>query len=130
MRHLPKTAIALSLFLCVGCKQEKAAPSDFEGTWVEERTLSDTLVVNSEVSLITLNRGTEMTADGYLLPKHGSGAYIYQLNDNRIRLNFALSSCMCPKEYSFNVENNRLVIGNFYSHAGRPEPVLTFRKIR
>jgi hypothetical protein len=129
MRHLPKTAIILSLLLLVGCQREKAATPGFEGTWVEETTLSDTLVINPEISVLTLNRGREVTKDGYVLPRYGSGPYSYGLNNKQITLHYALSSCMCPKDYFFDVENNRLTIGNFYAHAGRPEPVLTFRKI-
>ncbi len=122
--------MGLGLLLLVGCQQEKAATPGFEGTWVEEKTSADTLVINPEISVITLNRGREVTTDGYALPRYGSGPYSYGLNNKQITLQYGLSSCMCPKDYFFDVENNRLTIGNFYAHAARPEPVLTFRKIR
>jgi hypothetical protein len=80
--------------------------------------------------MLTLNRGKELTKDGHWLPRFGSGVYSYQLRANQITLHYGFSSCLCPKDYSFNIENGRLTIGNFYAQSAQAAPVLTFRKIK
>lgn len=131
LTNLMLVIILLSLTTFMGCKKEEVNmdASSFEGIWINEKTLSDTLVVTA-VSTFTLNRGKRMTAEGNLISDYGSGTYSYTINDNKILLNWILSSDSNSKEYSFNLNDGRLSIGNFYEPAPQSEPVVTFKKIR
>ena len=123
------------LILCVltflGCSKDGkdvVASSDLKGKWIETETRMDTLSFESldNQDIMNLNRGKEIR-DGNMLPKSGSGPYKYNLLEEKISLNWVLSSDSSFKDYYFKIIDNRLNIGNFYG--SKSGETLIFEKL-
>lgn len=108
--------VAIALFT-FGCDNDELKIESLDGIWVESSNLSDTLIFNTNEfeGWLYLNRGKELQND-YLLPKIGSGSYDYEIIADSIKLQYHLSSCMCPKSYEFKIlsDEDKLRIGNFF----------------
>ena len=97
-------------FLCCSKDDTKSQTSaSLIGKWVETETRMDTLFFESidDVDFMNLNRGKELR-NGNLLPKPHSGTYIYKLLEEKISLNWVLSSNSNFNDYYFEVIDNRL----------------------
>lgn len=126
-----KYGLILFLLTFLGCSNDDTAvvsSSDLKGKWIETETRMDTLSFESldNLEIMNLNRGKEVR-NGNLLPKSGSGPYTYNLSEEKISLNWVLSSDSSFKDYYFKIIGTRLDIGNFYgSTSGK---TLTFEKL-
>jgi hypothetical protein len=119
--------LALILFLfgyiALACQKPAAiTPDSLTGIWVEKSARQDTLIVNPSFqgkilrNTLTVNRGKEINAGGYLLPKIGSGIYQYELYGNRhISVINSLSSSTTPTRYTIEHVEDELRIENFSS---------------
>ena len=89
--------------------------TDLHGAWVEVEEKTDTLTFSSleEMEIVSLDRGFEWS-NGYLLPKSGSGPYVYKLYEDRIDLNWMLSSNAQFETFGLSLIDKRMYIGNFY----------------
>lgn len=106
-------------FLCCSKDDTKSLTSiNLKGKWIETETRMDTLFFESldDLDIMNLNRGKELK-DGNLLPKPKSGPYRYKLLEEKISLNWVLSSNSSFNDYYFKIIDNRLNIGNFYGSA-------------
>lgn len=117
--------------LFIGCSKDEVnipTSNDLKGKWIELETRMDTLFFESldNFEILNLHRGKEMK-DGNLLPKSGSGPYVYKLAEGKISLLWMLSSDSSFKEYDFKIIGNRLNIGNFYGSASGE--TLVFEKL-
>lgn len=103
------------------------------GTWVETKTLSDTLVFISSNNngMFSLHRGFEIR-DGYRLPTRGSTVYQYEIIGDSIRLKDGLSSLWAHEVYYFHFDEPNLTIkvGKFSKYIDTKKSILTFRKIK
>jgi hypothetical protein len=116
-------------FLCCSKDDTKSQTStSLKGKWVETETRMDTLFFESidDLDFMNLNRGKELR-NGNLLPKPHSGPYIYKLLEEKISLNWVLSSNSDFNDYYFKVIDNRLNIGNFYDSTSGE--TLTFERL-
>lgn len=112
----------LTLALTIGsCRQPDAiTPDTLTGVWVEKSARQDTLIFNPEfqgqslMGTLTVNRGKEINAGGYLLPKIGSGIYQYEMRTKRIYVQNGLSSRFVGEEYAIERKGNELRIENFF----------------
>ena len=126
-----KYGLLIFVLVFLGCSKDEAnipTPNDLKGKWIELETRTDTLSFESldNTEVLNLQRGKEMK-DGYLLPKSGSGPYVYKLSEGKISLLWMLSSDASFKDYDFKVLGNRLNIGNFYGSASGEN--LVFEKL-
>ncbi len=123
--------MALALFT-FGCEGDELNIESLNGNWVESSNLSDTLIFNSNEfeGWLYLNRGKELRND-YMLPKIGSGSYDYEIIADSIKLQYHLSSCMCPKSYEFKILSgeDKLRVGNFYNDEIPLGELLIFEKL-
>lgn len=126
-----KYGLIIFIIIFLSCSKDDVkivSSSDLNGKWIETETRMDTLSFESldNLEIMYLNRGKEIR-DGNLLPKAGSGPYHYNLLEEKISLNWILSSDSRFNEYYFKINDNRLVIGNFYGSASGE--TLTFEKL-
>lgn len=126
-----KYALILIVFAFLSCSEDNVnttTTSDLSGKWIEIETRTDTLSFEllGDSEIMNLNRGKEMR-NGILLPKYNSGPYTYKLAEEKISLNWMLSSNSNFNDYYFKVMDTRLHIGNFY-HSASGE-TLTFEKL-
>lgn len=128
MKYTIILVFTLGLLSCSDDDIDSNTLTDLNGMWVEVETRSDTLTFESWDGLerMILSRGKEMR-DGNLLPKPGSGPYVYKLSEEKISLYWILSSNSNFNDYSFQVIGNRLEIGDFYGSTSKP--TLTFEKL-
>ncbi|APQ17914.1 hypothetical protein [Maribacter hydrothermalis] len=118
----------LTILSCSKNEVEESSSSELKGKWVETETRTDTITfeVFEEVTAINLARGKEIR-NGSLLPKYGSGPYNYKLLNEKISLNYSLSSNSSYNDYYFKIINNKFKIGNFYESTSGE--LLTFEKL-
>ncbi len=126
-----KYGLLIFVLAYLGCSKDDAnivPSSELKGKWVETETRKDTLSFESldNLEIMNLNRGKEIS-DGNLLPKPGSGPYKYKLSEEKISLNWVLSSNSSFTDYYFKIIGNHLNIGNFYGSASGE--ILTFEKL-
>lgn len=121
--------ITLILSGCSKSDKDFADSSDLKGLWIETESRLDTLSFESwdKLEIMNLNRGKEMK-NGFLVPKLGSGSYIYQLSEEKISLNWMLSSDSNPDNYYFKINDDNLNIGNFYGSINGE--TLTFERLK
>lgn len=129
MKYVLALIFVLTLLSCSNNETNIITSPDLKGKWVDVETRLDTLsfesLDNSEI--MNLNRGKEIR-EGNLLPKYGSGSYIYKVSELNISLNWMLSNNSNFYDYYFKIIENRLNIGNFYgSEYGE---TLTFEKLK
>ena len=130
---MKQSVIAILFFALLGCTEENDPQSDtaLAGVWVDEVTESDTLEFlkfEDGSSLMNLNRGKEF-ANGYNLPKVGSGLYTFSIEPNSISLNYTLSSDSRRLDYFFHQTGGKLEIGKFFK-SDNPASILVFRKVK
>jgi hypothetical protein len=116
-------------FLCCSKEDTKGLTSaDLKGKWIETETRLDTLYFESSENseIMNLYRGKEIR-NGNLLPKFGSGPYNYNLLEEKISLNWMLSSDSSYNDYYFKINGNKLNIGNFYGATSGE--ILIFEKL-
>ncbi len=120
--------IILTLLNCSKKDIKNTTSADLKGKWVEAAMKTDTLSFESleNLEIMYLNRGVEMK-DGYLLPKAGSGPYVYKLSQEKISILWMLSSNSSYNDYYFNRLENRIEIGNFYG--SETNEILTFERL-
>jgi len=116
-----------SLLALLSCEEETVEVPQLNGVWVEQKDKLDTIYFETGEKLFTLQRGKEMK-NGHLLPKFGSGAYIYKLKVDSISLYNKLSSCYCFDDYYFKAEEGALKIGAFYDENFSGQEIRTFIK--
>ncbi len=119
--------LILTLMSCSKDEVNKASSSHLNGKWIEVVTRTDTLSFEllENLAIMNLQRGKEISS-GYLLPKSGSGPYNYTISEGKISLNWMLSSNSSYTDYSFNIVEKRLDIGNFYGSSSGE--IVTFEK--
>ncbi|OIN56943.1 hypothetical protein [Arsenicibacter rosenii] len=100
--------------------ESMATPAGLTGTWIEKTNRKDTLVFNQAIAAgltegnLLVKRGKELTAEGYLLPKIGSGLYTYYIKDDEIYLLNMLSSSSVYTSYPIGQSQGELKVGNFF----------------
>ena len=108
-------------------------PPGLEGTWVETKTISDTIVFlsNDNDGMFYLHRGFEIR-DGYRLPTIGSTVYQYEISGDSIKLINGLSSLWGQEVYYFHFDEPNLTIkiGKFSKYIDTKKSILIFRKIK
>ncbi len=132
---------AFATFLLLGglftscAKPETVTPESLTGVWVEKTTRKDTLIFNptfrGEIlkNKLFVNRGKELNAGGYLVPKLGSGPYNYQLQGDRIAVISMYSSYNVKgSSYALTRQGNELQIGNFFE-LGFDQPATATRTL-
>lgn len=124
MRYLIILFFILILYSCAKDKDDLTL-NDLKGKWIEVVTKSDTLTFSPMDKRLTLGRGKEMR-NGSLLPKFKSGLYEYKLQDESISLYWMLSSNYNFSNYSFELKDDKLYIGNFYESTSGA--ILTFER--
>tara|TARA_R110000744_G_scaffold353214_1_gene459524 strand:+ start:1751 stop:2137 length:387 start_codon:yes stop_codon:yes gene_type:complete len=119
---------ALTFLSCSKDDTKNQTSTSLKGKWVEIETRMDTLFFESidDLDFMNLNRGKELINDN-LLPKPHSGPYTYKLLEEKISLNWVLSSNSSFNDYYFKVIENRLNIGNFYDSTSGG--TLTFERL-
>ncbi len=119
MRSFVFTLI-LSVAFLTCTKSDLVSPDTLTGTWVEVSARKDTLIFNLGrlgtplPKTLLVNRGKEINAGGWLLPKLGSGYYDYELQDNSILVINMLSSSMQRSAYKIEQKGDQLQIENFF----------------
>lgn len=103
------------------CRQpDSITPDTLTGTWVEKSARQDTLIFNPTfqgqilVNTLTVNRGKELNAGGYLTPKIGSGLYNYEIVGNRISVISMFSSSLRRSDYAIEQNGDELRMENFF----------------
>jgi hypothetical protein len=93
--------ISLILF---SCEKHEITVSGLKGTWVEVDTKTDTIIFNGDNTsgLFILLKGYEIR-NGYVLPKMGSGIFMYELHKDSIAITDGFSSII-EKELLFQIE--------------------------
>lgn len=128
MNPYPKTEtmrlillVFLPGFIGLSCQKPAAVtPDSLTGVWVEKSAQRDTLIFNPSYqgttlqNTLTVNRGKEINAGGYLLPKIGSGIYQYELRGKQIYVQNGLSSRYEGEVYAIERIGNELRIENFF----------------
>jgi hypothetical protein len=113
------------------CQKVELKKSPIKGVWVEKSNKSDTLIFLAEYDgqnpIFQLKRGFDPN-DKSKLPKSLSGPYWYQLGDNRILINWFLSSDSKFHSYYFWLAENqsKLMIGNFFKDDQSKKDTLIF----
>lgn len=122
--------IGILIFLLSNCEKSDNETMDLNGAWLEESHKTDTLVFDTELSVVVLNRGKELIGD-FLVPKPHSGPYIYELRSDSINLNWVLSSVGVGKNYYYDLdsEKKQIRIGNFFVDSISNNEKLTFSKL-
>jgi len=120
--------LLLPILFCMGCKEDDIATPFISGTWIESVDKTDTLVFSNNERFFTLNRGKEVR-NGQLLPKYGSGIYLYVLEEDTISVRNTVSSFSGYYKTSIEIEQNRLVIGDFYQKDTLTQQALIFEKL-
>ncbi|WP_460984645.1 hypothetical protein [Spirosoma fluminis] len=134
MRKLFGVLILWAALAGCGEQNEPVSPETLTGTWVEKSTRRDTLMFNPVfqgqllMGTLTVNRGKEVNAGGYLLPKLGSGIYSYELRGDRIYVRNGLSSSSVGAEYKLARQRNELLIENFFE-LGVNQPATALRTL-
>ena len=130
--------VSLSLIFIMSCSKNEfpdpsLLPKGLEGSWVEENTLTDTIIFksNSDTGLFFLHRGYEIR-DGYRLPIIGSTGFHYEITSDSITVIDGLSSTWNEGTYYFNYNEPSLTIkiGKFSTYIESDKSILTFRKIK
>ncbi|WP_461043247.1 hypothetical protein [Spirosoma harenae] len=99
---------------------DSVTPQTLTGAWVEISARRDTIIFNPTYNgsllenTILVNRGKELNAGGYLVPKIGSGLYQYELQDSMIVVQNLLSSSMLKTGYRIERNGNQLRLENFF----------------
>ncbi len=119
--------IAIVLF---GCANDDSiiTQASLEGKWVDVKTKTDTLTFIGDQGIVTLRREKELR-NGFLLPKYGSGPYIYTFPaSNKISLRWVLSSNASFNDYYLKQSGDKLIIEKFFD-SPKSTTLLTFKKI-
>lgn len=118
----------LTLLSCSKAGTKNDSFSRLKGNWVALETRTDTLYFKNweGMEIMNLARGRELR-DGNSVPKSGSGFYEYSITQETINLRWMLSSNANFKEYTFQVKENTLTIGNFYGSSSTD--ILEFEKL-
>ncbi len=101
-------------------KSDLISPDTLTGTWVEASARKDTLIFNLDrlgtplPKTLLVNRGKEINAGGWLLPKLGSGYYCYELEGNSILVINMFSSSLQRSAYKIEQKGDQLQIENFF----------------
>ncbi|QIP17889.1 hypothetical protein G8759_19435 [Spirosoma aureum] len=125
------TLLLFSLTVLSCKKSDTISPETLTGTWIEVSARQDTLIFNldhvgaSLPASLTVKRGTERNSSGYLLPKIGSGIYIYELQGERIFVRNLLSSSSLGADYAIEQQGDRLMVENFFELGFRQSPTAT-----
>ncbi|GAB3495418.1 hypothetical protein GCM10027341_12760 [Spirosoma knui] len=134
MRKLLGLLVLWAALVSCSREDEPITPETLTGTWVEKSARRDTLIFNPVfqgqvlMGTLTVNRGKELNAGGYLLPKLGSGIYSYELRGDRIYVRNSLSSSSVGAEYKLAHRRNELLIENFFE-LGFNQPATTLRTL-
>ncbi|MBC3786267.1 hypothetical protein [Spirosoma utsteinense] len=122
-------------FIGLSCQKPAAVtPDSLTGVWVEKSGRRDTLIFNPSFqgntlpNTLTVNRGKEINAGGYALPKIGSGIYQYELRGKRIYVQNGLSSRYQGEEYALERIGDELRVENFFE-LGFNQPATAVRTL-
>ena len=126
-----KYELLIFVLALLGCSKNDTdllSSSELKGKWVETETRMDTISFEllGGAEVMNLARGKEIR-NGSLLPKYWSGPYNYNLINEKISLNWLLSSNSNYNDYYFKIIDKRLNIGNFYESSSGE--ILTFEKL-
>lgn len=118
------------------CKQsDPVSPDALTGVWVEKTFRKDTLIFNPSPTsttrkegYLTVNRGREANAGGYVVPKLGSGIYQYYKEERTLHVYNLLSSTYQFAGYTFEQVGSELRVGNFFE-LGFREPATATRTL-
>ena len=120
MKHILLFMLGLGFSACNS--QTAVSPDDLTGLWVEVSARKDTLIFNLDQrgkplpQTLLVNRGREINAGGYLVPKLGSGLYKYEILTTRGRIDVVnlLSSFSGSTDYAFQRKGNQIEVENFF----------------
>jgi hypothetical protein len=114
------------------CEKHDVTVSGLKGTWVEVDTKTDTIIFNHNATSgsFILSKGHEIR-NGYVLPKIGSGIFLYELNKDSIRITDGLSSIHREGNYyfKFNESLKTFNIQIFTTGFTTEKDILTFKKL-
>ena len=120
---------------CAACNQPNSiAPDTLTGKWIEKSAWQDTLIFNLSLqgqslpNMLTVNRGKELNAGGFLIPKIGSGLYKYEIERNRISVINMHSSSSKRSDYAIERNGQELHIENFFE-LGFNQPATAIRTL-
>ncbi len=125
----PYTIILVLIWSLMACSKNKIDIQNLVGVWIEDSQKKDSIEFTTLLnnSCFILNR-ERVLYNGLLQPKSKSGPYTYKINNNnKIQLQWFLSSSINNSQYHFKVKGNRLEIGNFYDAS--LSNILVFHKI-
>lgn len=129
--------IASLLISISGCEKQddiqEGQISELSGTWIELTNKNDTIVFGNWTSqdVFLLQRGFE-SRNGSILPKYGSGPYVFIIKQDSIMLNSMFSSLACYSSYYFqlNLSKDMFEIGNFYDNSIPSSQHIVFYKFK
>ena len=134
MRQLLAT-LTLALTLASCREPDPITPDTLTGVWVEKSARQDTLIFNPDNKsltarrgYLTVNRGRETNAGGYIVPKLGSGTYQYYVEERSLYVYNLYSSTYQFAGYTFEQVGSELRIGNFFE-LGFREPATATRTL-
>lgn len=129
------------IFLLLGmavaaCRQpDPTTPDALTGIWVEKSARQDTLIFNPSLKssirkegYLTVNRGREVNAGSYIVPKLGSGIYQYYIEERKLYVYSLFSSTYQFAGYTFEQVGSELRVGNFFE-LGFREPATATRTL-
>ncbi|MEK6480035.1 hypothetical protein WJR50_21005 [Catalinimonas sp. 4WD22] len=122
-------ALITIIMLGSSCQEDENDVIMLDGSWVESVDKADTLVFRRGESFFLLNRGKE-ERNGHLLPKYGAGMYEYSIDDDTISVRNLVSSFLGFYNTFINIEQDRLIIGDFYQKDTTSQQSLIFEKIQ
>jgi len=122
-------ATILIILLGTSCQEDEAGVRSLDGTWIESADRLDTLIFKENEDFFILNRGKE-ERNGHLLPKYGSGVYLYELRQDTISIRNMVSSYSGFYNVFVKVGEDQLTIGDFYQKDTLNPQLLMFEKLQ
>ncbi len=124
--------LVLIVMSFISCGNHEDEIPGLKGTWIGSYDNNDTIIFKSSSSkgLFELNRGYE-TRNGYVLPKLGSGLYVYDISDETINVVSGVSSSGIGTNVYFklNESEKRFQIGIFAEGFVTNLYIVEFQKI-
>lgn len=117
------------------CQKSEIKKSPVTGIWNENMNKSDSLIFLPEYDgqnpIFHLKRGFDLN-DATRLPKPLSGPYWYNLDEDKISINWFLSSDLRYHSYYFWLSSDKTIlrIGNFFGSSESQNDTLTFIKVK
>lgn len=126
------TLLFILSLIFYSCEKHDVTVSGLKGTWVEVDTKTDTIIFNRNTTsgLFILSKGHEIR-NGYVLPKIGSGIFMFELNKDSIAITDGLSCTYSKRNYFFKLNESLKTFNIQIFTAGfeTNKAILTFKKL-